>query len=113
MPKSLDLANERFGRLTAINPEYKNRTDNDQGYNKINCKWVTRRQNCENRSNTIFYEYRGKKVTLTFLSIKYGMSVKLLYARLITQGLSLEEALRKPVRKNQWDVTRSKKIEKE
>ena len=37
------------------------RTDNDGGYSKTNCRWVTQRQNLDNRGN--LFKFKGKTLT--------------------------------------------------
>ena len=41
------------------------RIDNDKGYFKENCRWATKEENCNNKCNTILYEYDGKKLSET------------------------------------------------
>ena len=36
------------------------RTDNNKGYNKLNCRFITKKGNCRNRRSNILIEYKGK-----------------------------------------------------
>jgi len=40
------------------------RINNDKGYSKKNCRWVTNKENCNNQSRTIRVRFRGKERTL-------------------------------------------------
>lgn len=40
------------------------RIDNAKGYSKKNCRWATPREQAQNRSNSIFVTYRGRKLNL-------------------------------------------------
>jgi len=41
------------------------RKDNDKGYSPENCRWLTVKQQNNNKSNVPLYEYNGKSQTLT------------------------------------------------
>lgn len=41
------------------------RINNNGNYCKENCKWTTRYEQCQNRCNTVFIEYKGQKKSLS------------------------------------------------
>ena len=68
------------------------RIDNDQGYSKNNCHWVSRTENSRNTSKTIMLEWEGKILPLITLGEIYGIKYKCLYKR-IRSGWSTRDAL--------------------
>lgn len=50
------------------------RIDNDKGYCKENCKWATREEQSSNQCYTVFYEYKGEKLSETQWARKLGIS---------------------------------------
>jgi hypothetical protein len=74
------------------------RIDNDGGYSPENCRWVTRRDNCNNRRNTIFITYLGEKKTLADWSILQNIPSQTLLNR--TKRWGIEEAFSTPYPSN-------------
>ncbi len=66
------------------------RIDNNSGYSKQNCRWVTRQENCNNKRNNRFFMIDGKKVYKQQLIKILGISKDSLRWRLIRRG---EEAV--------------------
>lgn len=73
------------------------REDNEVGYLKENCRWVTWEEQANNRRNNIYYEFDGEKRTLAQwcreLRINYG---KMYY--LLNKGLGFEDAADRVIR---------------
>lgn len=72
------------------------RIDNDKGYSPENCRWVTRKENMRNRSNTILIEFGGKIVSMDELAEITGILQATLRTR-YHRG-EIGERLTKPVR---------------
>jgi hypothetical protein len=68
------------------------RIDNQKGYSKDNCRWVSRKVNARNTSKTIMIEWNGKNVPMIELGETYGINYKCLYKR-IKSGWNVREAL--------------------
>ena len=57
------------------------RIDNNKGYNLKNCKWATRKEQNNNRRDTIRISYKGKKCTIKEISNITGLSYRNVYDR--------------------------------
>lgn len=71
------------------------RIDNDQGYFKSNCRWVTRSKNSRNTSKTIMVMWNGKDVPLVALAEEYGLHYKCAYKR-YRSGWTIDEIVSIP-----------------
>lgn len=69
------------------------RINTDGDYEPGNVRWATRKEQQRNRRCTVFVEFKGKKVAVSELAERFGISRYALYGRL-RRGLSVEEALR-------------------
>jgi hypothetical protein len=72
------------------------RVDNDDGYYKDNCKWVTRKEQCSNRRSNIWLTLRGERKTMSQWADKLGIKHGTLSYR-HCQGWSDERILTTPV----------------
>lgn len=82
------------------------RINNDASYCKSNCCWASTKQQTRNRCNSRLYEAFGKSLTLPEWSAETGIHKSTLYHR-FAKGLSIEEALSKPVRPKRPDARAS------
>lgn len=72
------------------------RINNDLGYSKSNCRWVSIKEQARNRTNNRHLEFDGKIKTMAEWAESYGMTSVCLFYRL-KSGLSIKESLTKPV----------------
>lgn len=88
----------------AINNGYKkgltlDRIDVNGNYEPSNCRWVTKEVQDNNRRNNRKIAYNGETKTLSQWSREYNINIVTLSDRL-KAGLSIDEALNKPVIKS-------------
>ncbi len=82
----------------ALNNGYKqgleiDRIDVNGNYEPSNCRWVTRVENCNNKRNNIFLEYKGEKHTLSEWARLTGIRKNTIYSRYYS-GKKPEEILK-------------------
>jgi len=69
------------------------RINNNKGYYKENCRWVTPKQQARNRRNSLYVPYKGKQRLLIELCEEHNMPYKIVWNRIYILGLSVERAL--------------------
>lgn len=74
------------------------RIDVDKNYGPDNCRWVTMKEQCSNKTNNVVLNFKGEIKTLPKWASQYNIPRRTLYSRL-TSGWSVEKALTTPVRK--------------
>jgi len=75
------------------------RIDNDKGYCKENCKWVTSKQNSRNKRNNCLILFDGKFKCIAAWAEETKVPYYVLHQRIYKYGWSAEKALTTPVRK--------------
>jgi hypothetical protein len=76
------------------------RVNNMSGYGPGNCRWATRIENCSNRRDNIFVEWRGETQTVSEWARRVGMHNATLSARLFLLHWDVEAAMTTPVRQS-------------
>lgn len=80
-------------------PEHQiDRIDSNGDYTPENCRWVLPKEQQNNRSSNVILEFRGKSQTMQQWCDELGLSKALVRTRLFEYGLSIEEALTRPLR---------------
>lgn len=69
------------------------RIDNEKGYCPENCRWVTWKDQCNNRKNNINVTYQGKTQTLKQWCDELNLNYQLIYSRIKNTGLTFQEAI--------------------
>lgn len=69
------------------------RINNDIGYNPDNCRWVTHKENCNNRSDCIYVTYNGDTKTIQQWSEILNLNRDKLKHLLFNKGKTLQELL--------------------
>jgi hypothetical protein len=68
------------------------RIDNDLGYSKTNCRWVTHKESQRNRRNALWIEIEGVRHRVVELADQSGLKSDTIVAR-AKAGLSLQDVL--------------------
>lgn len=68
------------------------RIDNDKGYNKRNCRWVSRAEQLKNTRRSVYLEYNGERLPMCDWARRLGINKNTLSSR-IRNGWSVAEAL--------------------
>ena len=73
------------------------RIDNEKGYSPDNCRWVTKREQINNRRKTVYLEYDGERLPISIWAEKLGVKRYTLYNKR-KQGIPDEEIIRRAKR---------------
>jgi ribosomal protein S27E len=74
------------------------RINNELGYFKDNCRWVTSEEQSNNKRSSVKITYKGKTQTLSQWAKEYNMKRETLYGRVTLAKWSIEKAITTPVR---------------
>ncbi len=95
--KSYKFFLEDMGRIPTLKHTIE-RIDNNKGYSPENCKWATRREQANNRSNNHIITFKGKAFSAMEWSRLIGINSLTLIAR-INRGWTPEKTLTQPLLK--------------
>lgn len=74
------------------------RIDNDKGYSPSNCRWTTGKEQCRNRRNTVYIEYKGEVKSLPEWCDILNFPRPLAHRR-YKRGLTGQQIFETPIRK--------------
>lgn len=82
----------------AINNGYKDnltidRKEGNKGYSPENCRWADSKTQNNNRSNNIYYDFNGKKLTINQIAEIVNVNASTLRKRVVLSNMSLEDAI--------------------
>jgi hypothetical protein len=75
------------------------RMDNNKGYTKSNCHWVSMKEQQRNRSNNTLWTFQCETKTTAQWAEDIGINYGTLLSRVYNSGWSIEKALTTPVSK--------------
>jgi hypothetical protein len=68
------------------------RIDNKKGYCKDNCRWVSIKEQANNKKSVARYNFNGELLTISQIANKIGINRRTLYTRLKVYKMPLEKA---------------------
>jgi len=89
MQESYDSHVLEHGRLNTT----LDRIDNNGNYCKENCRWLTVREQCHNKTNNVVLEIDNKKMFLSEIAIKFNLKLSTIRTR-YARGCTVSEIIR-------------------
>lgn len=74
------------------------RIDNNKDYSKENCRWATRKEQCNNKRNNRMITFKGERKSISDWSRELKINYRALQSRL-DLGWSVERTLTQPVKR--------------
>ena len=74
------------------------RTNNNKGYSRENCRWATSKEQQRNTRNNRMETYKRKTQCIAVWAEEYGIPYNTLWSRLYMYGWSMEKALTIPIK---------------
>ncbi len=80
------------------------RIDNEKGYSPDNCRYVTSKENCNNRRITQYVMYHGERLPFTYIMDKKGITLgsQTTIRGRIKRGWSHDDAIDTPIKKGNY-----------
>ena len=73
------------------------REDNNKDYCPENCRWVTNKEQANNKTNNLKFTINGETKTLSQWVKEYNLDYKLVHSRVYNNKWDIERALNTPV----------------
>lgn len=87
------------------------RKDVNGNYEPSNCRWITNTEQQRNKRNTVYVEYKGRKMTLFELSDLVGVPKCKLYDRLFNKHIPIDIAVNKTIERKPRSNTTKRLLE--
>lgn len=69
------------------------RIDVNKGYSPDNCRWANMSEQANNKTDTVYFDYNGRKCTISEISELTSLSYNYLYYRLRTKKMTVNEII--------------------